>query len=270
VKRNEVRLNTEAHRPARDQFVHHLNAVVRREGWRPHEAITTWLDAAFRATRSATLLSDRVKFDANEAAYMKIVHRCREPKESMADISAMLSALVLALEAAPVDFVGPVYEEFAASKHLGQTFTPYALSRLMAEMTLIEPERIIDEGGRGFITLQEPSCGVGGMTLAASEVLRDRGINVARQVHWTMIDVDYSATCAAYLQTNLCGISADVFHGNTLSLETWLSTRTLAAAMYPKHLPYHPKAKLPIEQLVKPTDRPVKPVQLSLFSEAAE
>jgi hypothetical protein len=87
-----------------------------------------------------------------------------------------------------------------------------------------------------------------------------------------MIDIDYLATCAAYIQTNLCGISADVFHGNTLSLETWLATPTLAAILDPKPLKYDPKAVLPPPPPELPpsdpgTPRRPKPAQLSLFEE---
>src|SRR5690242_1755760 len=101
IKRSDVRLNTEAHRLARDKFVHHLNEASRREGWRPYETISHWLDAAFRASRSAALAHHRESFDKNEAEYMKVVNRCRSPQESMLDLSHMLAALVLALDAAP-------------------------------------------------------------------------------------------------------------------------------------------------------------------------
>lgn len=270
VKRNAVFLNTEAHRPARDQFLHHLNAVTRREGWRNHEAISYWLDAAFRAMRGAVLQFDPDKLAANEAEYVKIVDRCRHAEETMVDLASMMGALVLALEAAPVDFIGPLFGELAASAQLGQFFTPYHVSKMMAEMIIEDPQRMLAEGGRGFLTLQEPACGVGGMALAACDVLRERGFDLARQVHWTMIDIDYSAMCAAYVQINLCGASADVFHGNTLSLQTWLSTPTLAAILHPKRLKYDPKAALlpPTPEPPPPetaAPRRSKPVQLSLF-----
>jgi hypothetical protein len=270
VKRNDVMLNSEAHRPARDQFVHHLNAVTRREGWRNYEAITHWLEASFRSMRGAALKFRPDDLAANEAEYMKIVKRCREPKETMADLSHMLGALVLALEAQPIDFVGPIYTEFAASSQLGQFFTPHHLSVLMAEMIVCDADTMLKESGRGFITLQEPACGVGGMVLATCDVLKRRGLDLARQIHFTAIDVDFSATCAAYVQMNLCGISADVFHGNTLSLQTWLATPTLAAILHPKRLKYDPRAVLPPPSPEPPAAdiaalRPRKAVQLSLF-----
>ena len=265
IKRNDVRLNTDAHRPARDMFVERINAVCSREGWRPYEALTHTIDAAFRSMRSTTLLFKPELLAANEAEYMKIVGRCRKPQESMGDIAAMLAAIVAALEAEPIDFIGPIFEELAASSHLGQFFTPYHLSRLMAELIIDDPQKMLAQAKRGFITLQEPACGVGGMTLAACAVLRERGINLATQVHWTMVDVDYIAAAAAYIQTTLCGISADVFHGNTLSLKTWLATPTLAAILHTRRVRYEPEAKLPPPPPPGAPRR--KPVQLSLFAE---
>ncbi|WP_315705039.1 MULTISPECIES: N-6 DNA methylase [unclassified Bradyrhizobium] len=265
IKRNDVRLNTDAHRPARDLFVERINAVCSREGWRPYEALTHAIDAAFRSMRSATLQFQPQKLAANEAAYMKIAERCRKPSETMGDIAAMLAAIVNALEAEPADFIGPIFEELAASSHLGQFFTPHHLSRLMAELIMDDPHEMLAKTKRRFITLQEPACGVGGMVLASCSVMRSHGINLATQVHWTMVDVDYTAAAAAYIQTNLCGISADVFHGNTLALKTWLATPTLAAILHTKRVRYEPEAKLPPPPPPGAPRR--KPVQLSLFAE---
>jgi hypothetical protein len=275
VKRNAVFLNTEAHRPARDQFVHYLNEVTRREGWRNHEAITYWLDATFRSMRGATLVHRPEDLAKNEAEYMRVVKRCRHPTETMNDLSCMLGALVLAFEADRVDFIGPIFGEFASSGELGQFFTPYHVSKMMAMMIIEQPVAAFRRSGRRFITLQEPACGVGGMALAACEVLREYQFDLARQVHWSLIDIDYAAMCAAYLQINLCGVSADVFHGNTLSLQTWLSTPTLAAILHPKRLKYDPTAVLPTAPPEPPAPetaapRGSKPVQLSLFEEPAE
>jgi hypothetical protein len=272
VKRSAILLNTDAHREARDRFIHHMNQACRREGWRAHEAVSYWLDATFRAMRGATLVhrpEDRAK---NEAEYMRVVKRCRHPAETMADLSRMLGALVLALEAAPIDFIGPVFGEVAASTRLGQFFTPYHLSKAMAMMIIEQPVDAFRRSGRGFITLQEPACGIGSMALAACEVLREHGFDLARQVHWTMIDIDYQAQCAAYLQINICGVSAAVFHGNTLALETWLSTPTLAAILHPKRLNCDPKAVLPAPSVEPPSTGTVappapRPRQLSLFGE---
>lgn len=289
VKRNAVQLNTAAHRPAWDQFVHHVNSASSREGWRTRETIGYFLDAAFRSMRGPFLAP--AAREKNEEDYIRIVKRCRaDPSATMDDLSKMLGALILALEAEPIDFIGPVYSEFAASSPLGQFFTPHALSRVMAEMIMEKPEEMLAQSGRPFITLQEPACGVGGMTLAACAVLRDRGFDLARQIHWSMIDIDYSAMCAAYLQVNLCGISADVYHGNALSLEAWNATPTLAAVLHPKRasanavvpakvttpeISENPPATavsrsapsiLPPDQPPASTGRP-KPLQLSFFED---
>jgi hypothetical protein len=264
VKRSDILLNTVAHREARDQFIHHLNEACRREGWRPYEALGNWLDAAFRSMRSATLQFRPEDLAKNEAEYARIVKRCRYPQETVGDLAKMLGACVLALEAAPVDFIGPIFGEVAASSQLGQFFTPWHLSRVIAELIIEDPRQMLQKSGRKFLLLQEPACGVGGMTLAACEVLREKGFDLARQVHWSMVDIDYQAHCAAYIQINLCGISASVFHGNTLSLQTWLATPTLSAVVFAKRLTGQPQHEPPTP--VPSTTE--EPAQLSLFLEA--
>lgn len=260
AKRN-IRLNTAAHNPARETFLDALNAASRREGWRSYETMGYFLEAGYRALRRATLIS-QADIDKNEAAYMSIVKRCRtDAKETMADLSKMLYAVVEALEAAPVDFIGPVFEEVSASNFMGQFFTPYALSKLIAEMTMTQlPD------GDEVLFCSEPACGVGGMVLAATEVLRGRGFDVPRKVHWQMVDVDSRVIAGAYIQVTLCGISADVIHGNTLSLETWEGTRTFAAMMHPKRQRERVLISPPSPEVVKIDMGPQPTIQGDLFA----
>lgn len=110
---------------------------------------------------------------------------------------------------------------------------------------------ILDE--KPFIALHEPACGVGGMILATNAVLRENGVDVAREAHWHAVDVDYRACCGAYLQIALSDASAVVIHGNTLSLDAWSSMVTPAALFYPKR----PESR--------PAPKPAEPAQLSLL-----
>lgn len=75
---------------------------------------------------------------------------------------------------------------------------------------------------------------MGAMVLAATKVLAGAGINPARQAHWHCTDIDWKAVCGSYIQLSLCGVSAVVFHGDTLALEGWCALPTIMAVMYPK------------------------------------
>ena len=227
-----LNMNDRAHDAHAKVFLRHLSDIERREGLRPHEAMKQWLELAFRALRGRLLFGDA--FQQNEDAYLKLVHGYRDPSATMADMSALLSVSAVALSDAPVDFVGPIYCEVAASNSLGQFFTPHHVSTAMASMILADASSMLEGCGRPFLLCHEPACGVGGMVLAANEVLRAQGIDCARQVHWVMVDVDFMAMCGAYVQCSLTNASATVIHGNTLTLAEWMTSVTTAAAMFPK------------------------------------
>lgn len=230
MKKRDVRLTTAAHRPAFDSFYEAFRSAQGREGWRSGEVLRYFLEAGYRAVRGRLITGEA--WDANEAEYMKIVKFCRNPKETMSDLAVMLGAMTLALSADPVDFVGPVFSEIAADSGMGQFFTPHELSYLIAKLSIPPREEALAD--KQYITIQEPACGVGGMILATNVALREAGYDVAREVHWFAVDVDRRAISAAYLQAALTDCSGVFVHGNTLSLETWGTSITPAAFVYPK------------------------------------
>jgi hypothetical protein len=129
----------------------------------------------------------------------------------------------------------------------------------MAKMVFGDELKAKADAGH-IITVQEPACGAGCMVVAAGQALKEIGIDPARQAHFTMFDVDKRCVQAAYIQTTLCGISADVIHGNTLSLETWGSYRTITAMLHPKD--YRIKAQqdaVPRAEIPEPSPTVPKP-----------
>ena len=89
-----------------------------------------------------------------------------------------------------------------------------------------DPAPIIAE--RGFITLQEPASGAGGMVLAATDVLEARGIDPRSALYVEALDVSSLCFKMTYRQLALRGIPAMVRHANTLSLEIFESAHTPA------------------------------------------
>lgn len=102
------------------------------------------------------------------------------------------------------------------SAHKGQFFTPYSVSKLMAQITLYDAHEAIER--KGYFTLSEPAVGSGGMVIAACDVLHDQGINYQQACHATCIDVDIKAVHMAYIQLSLIGLPAVIVHGNALTL----------------------------------------------------
>lgn len=154
---------------------------------------------------------------AREERYFHLIKKYKNP-EKFCELLALLS---LTLTDNPRDFLGEVYmTSNLGNKNTSQFFTPYHISELMAEMSISDDlDKIIEE--QGFITVGEPCCGAGGMLIAASEVLKKRGYNPQQVMLFQANDIDINCCRMAYLQTSLLGLTGEILHQNTLSLETW-------------------------------------------------
>lgn len=227
------------HRKATKIFLQHLSEASRLEGWRETETFNNWLKAASCALAGvAYRAAGAVRhWEANEDEYMSVVRACSKPDKTMSLFAKMLSTTTVALKNHDQDFLGPIFMEISANAHVGQFFTPVAVSKLIASITFDNIDAKFDEAwadGRGYITVHEPTCGVGAMVLAANAVIKEHGHDVARNVHWTCVDVDLRCVRASYIQLSLTGASAYVVHGNTLKLEEYSSLPTIASIEYPK------------------------------------
>ena len=91
---------------------------------------------------------------------------------------------------------------------------------MMADITIGDKfKEQIDE--KGYFTLSEPCCGAGGMIIALSEVMLEKGYNPQKQMRFTGIDIDLKCCQMAYIQTSLLGLRGQIYHGNTITLEMW-------------------------------------------------
>ena len=131
------------------------------------------------------------------------------------------------------DYLGELYMKSETSnKHTGQFFTPYCLSKCCAEMSIggNDVERFIEEDE--ILTLNEPTCGAGGMIIAAVDVLYNKyHFNYSRNLLVECSDIDSRCVHMTYLQLALSGIPAIIYHRNTLTMETWDRWETPAYIM---------------------------------------
>lgn len=125
------------------------------------------------------------------------------------------------------DFAGEIYMDSGTSSgKAGQFFTPYHVSHLMAEVNF-DKEKIkaeIDADPDRLITIAEPTCGAGGLIVAAIDVLKNAGVNYAWNVFVDCGDIDSRCVHMTYLTLSLLGVPAVVRKGDALSLdysETW-------------------------------------------------
>lgn len=124
----------------------------------------------------------------------------------------MLAMLTMALEADMTDVLGQVYMEAGlGNKNTGQFFTPFNVSYMCARLSM---------GGKDeskIITMNEPTCGSGGMIIAAAKTIQDQGINYQRCLDVVAQDIDWKAIYMCYVQLSILGIKAVVVQGNTLT-----------------------------------------------------
>lgn len=133
------------------------------------------------------------------------------------EFSKLLAFLVLGLEQAPQDFLGQVFMSLnLGSQANGQYFTPYSVSKFMAEINFTEIERF---KSNRLITLSEPCCGSGALIIAFAQTLREHNINYQQNLFVEAIDISEMCFKMTYIQLSLLWISAKVVQGDSLSLK---------------------------------------------------
>jgi len=133
--------------------------------------------------------------------------------EELKRFSEFTGMLTLLIEQEIKDYLGSIFMRLeSGSARTGQFFTPFHLSVLTSEVGLSNFD------GEPFIQ-NEPSCGGGGMILATTKVLLDRGYNPQHFQKVIAQDLDANGVYMTYLQCSLLGLRAKVIQGNTLTNE---------------------------------------------------
>ena len=241
----------------RKQFIKAFESLAHNR--QRHDVFADFLDLAVCAIRKKTL-PPGPDADAMEEQYMAVVKR-NEP-DDVRKMPALLAITALAVQEGGCDFLGQVVGELELlNDHMGQFFTPYDVSRLMAEMTLQDAGALIRE--KGFITLAEPASGAGGMIIAAADVIEKQGFDIGRQLYVEATDIAPMCFKMTYLQASLRGIPATIRRGNTLTCQMFEAAHT--PAFHPFYLTHraafdawqHPPAP---NEAPPPPARPPKPV----------
>lgn len=128
--------------------------------------------------------------------------------------SEMFITVIDALETMQ-DFLGSVFStNDMGSSYKGQFFTPYHVSKMMAEISATDLEDKIRN--KNILTLSEPCSGSGGMVIAFAQTMREKGYNYQNKLFVEAIDIDDMCFKMTYIQLALLGIPARVIKGNTL------------------------------------------------------
>lgn len=177
----------------------------------PHEILEDWVKLYALAIANSTEVVKNDIYTKREAEYSTIVSKYKaEERDKMGEMGAVL---VECLTREPEDVLGYVYMLAAAkNKNAGQFFTPFNLSKATARISVDKLDLT-----REIINILEPSCGSGGMVIAAYEELRKRGVKVQERLWVETSDIDLRCVHMAYIQISLLGIKGIVYQKDTLS-----------------------------------------------------
>ncbi len=162
-------------------------------------------------------LQDAAQWKRREEEYLRVVRKYSRDEAS--HFAELLSWVTRGLSTRWGDFIGELYGDLEVyNKHSGQFFTPYEVSSMMARMTMGGELDAWPENKRA-VTLYDPCCGAGSTLIAACEHVA----NIAKlhRLHVTAVDIDLTCVHMSYIQLSLLGVSAFVFHGDTLQMETY-------------------------------------------------
>ncbi len=220
----------------------------------------------------AKLTASPDRGDQLEARYMQIVGAYRD-KDTVRAFPELLAIAARAIEGGGCDFLGSVATQMEVlNSRLGQFFTPYELSRMIAELTLQEAGPTIE--ANGFITVQEPASGSGGLVIAAADALEKDGFDPSMNMLVNAVDVSPLCFHMTYIQTTLRGIPALVELGDTLRATRETSVWTPPTLpFYARHGKLFPIREAPVQQEAAylppaPEPSPIADVtlQLDLFA----
>ncbi len=133
--------------------------------------------------------------------------------------SQIFAALTMALDKdSEQDFLGRMFMELElGSNWHGQFFTPFTVSQMMAQAS-IDPDKVrrqIEE--KGWISVNDSSCGAGSTLIGAVAVLSRAGIRWQQHVAFVANDIDRIAAQMCYIQLSLLGCAGYVAVTNTLT-----------------------------------------------------
>lgn len=239
-----------------------------------YEIVSDFFEMSAIAIRNTVDLRSTIRKQYEERYLQAAKHYGPEQLQKFGQVLAIFQdeiAKALDGKAAFADWAGEIYMESKTSNsNLGQFFTPYHVSKVIAlcglDISGIKSKLVADPDT--IITLHEPTCGGGGLIVAAIEELHRQNINYAWNVFVDCGDIDSRCVHMTYLVLSLLGVPAVVRKGDALLLEyseNWFTPAYILA--YPHFAKRIAKGGYPqTPVVVKGNAQPkLKSLQLSLF-----
>lgn len=157
--------------------------------------------------------------DKREALYLEIIKKYNKQEQEV--FPELAAQTVLALEENPEqDFLGSIFMSLnLGDEHNGQIFTPYHVCELMAEMTMDDVIKKVEQDG--YISINDPCCGAGATLIAgihaAKKQLEKANQNYQNHLLIVAQDIDETVALMCYIQLALLGVAGYVKVGNSLT-----------------------------------------------------
>ena len=166
--------------------------------------------------RAVTMPRDE-RWQRLEDKYMAFVPKYRP--DGMKLMTQLYAITSMAVEGHRCDFLGPLYMELDLSGaeqrgKRGEFFTPSSVSDMMAYIQTLNIEEILDT--QGYVRVQEPTCGAGGMLISFAVQMRQAGHDPRQLMYAEAVDINRTFFNMCYLQLSLLDIPARVWCGDSL------------------------------------------------------
>lgn len=165
-----------------------------------------WND--FVETFAISISNSIIQDPDREQRYLDIITRYGE--EDRMRFPELCSILIQALERNPEqDYLGEMFMvlELGSNWH-GQFFTPYAVCRMMADMTVYRRDE-------KWVTVYDPACGAGATMIAARNLLQEQGRG-SLDAFFVGQDISRIAGMMCYIQLSLLGCAGYICIADTL------------------------------------------------------
>lgn len=163
---------------------------------------------------------DKLHYEEREKLYLNTIKKYN--KEDAGEFAKLHSKIVNTLSHTlfSKDVFGEIFHALNLSNAWnGQFFTPFHIAELMAKMMISPQDKAIKE--KGYITLNEPTCGSGAMVIAAAKVLYENNLSPSNNMCVLAVDNDIRCAMMAYIQLSYLGIPAVVIHGDSLGVQEY-------------------------------------------------
>lgn len=186
-----------------EEIIKTINSIS--GGYSNYQIFYDWVKMMAISLNNMTSLEKNEFEEKLEKEYLDLANKY---KENINKFVKMTGLLTLELEKEMTDVLGTLYMKGGFGQdRTGQFFTPFHLSELVAKINKYPNKKV---------EMYEPSCGGGGMIIAAAKAMKEQGINYQNNLIVEAGDIDWMCVYMTYVQLSLLGIKAKVTQGNSL------------------------------------------------------